>query len=291
MDTRPRTSPLIVIVGQTASGKSSLALELAKQFDGEIICADSRTIYQGMDIGTAKPSATERRQVRHHLLDVTTPDQAFSAAQFKAQANQAITDIADRGKVPIMVGGTGLYIDAVLFDFQFSSSPNLAERQKLQALSIEELQDEVLKRGLELPYNDKNPRHLMRLLETGGVSQAKSALRAHTLVLGLEVPRDDLLQRITTRVDDMMDRGFVNEVKTLAGKYGWDAPGLQAPGYKAFRSYIQGTTLLQQAKDEFIKNDMLLSKKQRTWFSRNHSIHWVADPRAAVEIVTTFLSK
>lgn len=286
-----RQGPLVVIVGQTASGKSALAMDLARRFDGEIICADSRTIYKGMDIGTAKPTQAEREKVTHHLLDVITPDQSFSAAQFKEQANQAIADICRRGKLPILVGGTGLYVDAVLFDFQFSPLPDTSERGRLKDLSVEELQAEVIAKGLPLPFNDKNPRHLMRLLETGGVNRERSSLRSHTLVLGLEVPRDILFGRITARTEAMLEQGFIDEVKTLADQYGWDAPGLLAPGYKAFRGFLKGAKTKAEAKDEFIRNDMSLAKKQLTWFKRHNSIQWIHYPSDAVDIVTTFLSK
>ena len=119
-------APLVVIVGQTASGKSALAMGLAKEFNGQIICADSRTIYKGMDIGTAKPNKKDREVVKHHLLDIVEIDQAFSAAKFKQLANDLIVEIHSRGKLPIMVGGTGLYVDAVLFDYKFS--PKVSEQ-------------------------------------------------------------------------------------------------------------------------------------------------------------------
>ncbi len=120
MESFPDHTPLIVIVGQTASGKSALALELAQQYNGEIICADSRTVYKGMDIGTAKPSKEDQQQVQHHLLDILSPDQTMTAALFKEKAEQAIKDIGSRGKVAFLVGGTGLYVDSLLFNFSFT---------------------------------------------------------------------------------------------------------------------------------------------------------------------------
>lgn len=291
MDARTGTGPLVVVLGETASGKTALALELARRFGGEIICADSRTVYKGMDIGTAKPSLQEQTDIKHHLLDIVLPDQSFSAAQFKQRALHAIRDITNRGKVPIMVGGTGLYIDAVIFDFQFRQSADPVIRQELTQLSVVELQERLSHDGIPLPNNPQNPRHLVRAIESGGAVGSKSPLRPHTLVLGLRVDRSALMGRIQDRVEEMVRAGFIEELKRLSNTYGWDAPGLQAPGYRAFRGYVDGTISLEQAKALFVQNDLRLAKRQRTWFRRNNSIHWVTDTKEAVETVTTFLSK
>jgi tRNA dimethylallyltransferase len=291
MDTRSVTRPLVVVVGETASGKSSLAVELAKRFNGEIICADSRTIYKGMDIGTAKPTPQEQAIVRHHLLDLISPDQAFSAADFKLLALQAIDEISGRGKLPIMVGGTGLYIDAVLFNFQFRQPSDPIARRALAALSVEELQDRLQLAGIALPNNPQNPRHLVRALESGGTIGTRSELRDNTIVLGLHLGREVLQERIRRRVETMVEAGFVKEVKRVSRAYGWGAAGLQAPGYKAFRGYVEGLVDLEQAKALFVQNDLQLAKRQRTWFRRNDSIQWVTDTEKAVDSVTTFLNK
>jgi tRNA dimethylallyltransferase len=213
-----------------------------------------------MDIGTAKPSEEERAEVPHHLLDVVEPNQSFSAAGFKRLANEAINDISTRGKLPILVGGTGLYVDAVLFDYEFSPSGSKRDMQ--------------------------NPRHLSK-----DVPRQKSELRPGTLIIGLEQDRETLRERIQSRVDTMVQTGFVDEVKKLGELYGWDAPALQAPGYKAFREYLNGTVSLEEAKALFVRNDMQLAKRQRTWFKRNKSIHWLNNRENAVDLVTTFLSK
>lgn len=291
MESAPNIPPLIAVVGETASGKTALAIELAERFDGEIICADSRTVYRNLDIGTAKPTIEERQRVPHHLLDVVSPDEAFSVADFKRLAQVAIEDISRRGKVPLLVGGTGLYIDAILFDYSFSTPANPEERQRLQALSINELQAEIESHGIPMPENNRNPRHLMRALETGGTSQEHTSLRENTLILGLHIDREVLRQKVTRRVDAMIDAGFIQEVQNAASKYGWDAPGLRAPGYKAFREYIEGTVTLDQAKVQFIRNDMQLAKRQRTWFKRNKSIHWITQQAQAVDLATTLLNK
>lgn len=286
-------APLIVILGETASGKSALGVELAERFGGEIICADSRTVYRGLDIGTAKPTADERARVRHWGLDLVTPAERFTAAAFKAYAHKAIDDINSRGRPAIMVGGTGLYIDAVIYDFQFRPPPDPAVRAELAALSVEELQQRLHNRGIALPENARNPRHLTRALETGGASAGRGNLRAHTLLIGLQLPRPELRRRLTARVEAMTAAGLADEVRIQAERYGWDAPGLQAPAYRAFRGYLEGSKTLQQAKDDFIQNDLSLAKRQRTWFRRNKSIHWLSteDKSAkAVDLATTFLN-
>lgn len=285
-----RPDPLIVILGETASGKSALAMELAQRFNGEIICADSRTVYRGMDIGTAKPSKEDRLKVRHHLLDVVSPDQAFTAAEFKRIATEAIGAIISKGRLPVMVGGTGLYIDTVLFDFKFGPAANPKLRQELSGLSIEQLQDKLKQEGLALPFNERNPRHLIRVLETGGIISARRSLRLNTLVMGLERSKEDLRHRIEERVDVMIDSGLVNEAERLSKKYGWQAEALQTPGYKALKQYIEGEISLDEAKALFIKNDMDLAKRQRTWFRRNKSIQWVNGPSQAIDMVTMFLN-
>jgi tRNA dimethylallyltransferase len=291
MGSQPDQTPLIVIVGETASGKSALALALATQFNGEIIAADSRTIYKDLSIGTAKPTPDEQRLVPHHLLDAVTPDQSFSVAQFKTLANKAINDIGARGKIPFLVGGTGLYVDAVLYDFVFRDKPDEKLRQELSGLSVEELQERLLKNGIALPENARNPRHLIRALETGGASMERHDLRPNTLVLGLTIDREALREKITKRVDLMVGQGFIEEVRAAANKYGWEAPALQSTGYKAFRRYIEKDLSLDEAKALFVRNDLQLAKRQRTWFKRNADIHWICKKEEAVDLMTTFLNK
>ena len=286
--------PLIVILGETASGKSALALDLAQQIGGEIICADSRTIYTGMDIGTAKPSVAEQKLVRHHLLDVVEPNESFNVAQFKMLAVNAINDIVARGKIPLLVGGTGLYIESVLFDFQFRNEVDTALRAQYERLSVEELQLRINKLGYLMPENNKNKRYLIRTLETKGLKSERAELRMNTLVLGKHIERETLGQRIVERIDAMLDAGFVQECRQLVEQFGEDAPGLNAPGYKAFVPYLRGECSLEQARAQFVLNDLHLAKKQRTWFRRKiyqNVIQYVINREQAVDLVTTFLNK
>lgn len=279
-------SPLVVIVGPTASGKSSVAMELARQFHGEIISADSRTIYRGMDIGTAKPSAHDQSEIPHHLLDVISPSEAFSAAEFKRRANIWIDDIAIRGRVPILVGGTGLYIDSVIYDYAFLPPPESHElREQLQALSVEELQSRLKSQGIPLPENNQNPRHLIRAIETNGAVAVKKGLRDNTLVIGIDRTKEELTSSIKSRIQSMVSLGLEAEVNLLVSKYGWDCPGLRAVGYQEW----QHANSPKAACEEIKKNTLRYAKRQRTWFKRNPHITWIKKVTEARQLVQKFL--
>lgn len=286
-------SPVIVIVGETASGKSALAIELAKQFNGEIISADSRTVYRGMDIGTAKPTLEERQGIAHYGFDLAEPRRQFTAYDFQQLAKKCVANITNRYKLPIIVGGTGLYIDAYLYNFVFRPRADETTRSKLQMQPVSELQKRVIDAGLALPENTQNPRHLRRLLEVGPPPQQIKTLRPNTLVLGLMVPRNELEQRITARVESMLDAGLVDEVKALTDRYG-SVEALRAPSYKAFASYLKGEIDLAEAKHRVIRDDLSLAKRQRTWFKRNPHIHWIEGENKlaqATKLVSAFLHR
>jgi len=283
------TKPLIVVVGETASGKSNLAMQIAEQHDGEIICADSRTVYKGMDIGTAKPSLADQRAVPHHLLDLVEPGQAYSAAAFKQAALNAIDDIASRGKLPVMVGGSGLYIDAVIFDYKFGQV-DVAKRAELNMLSLAELHERAHRLGIkETEVDFANRRHLQRAVEAGKVLKNKQHLRPNTLVLGLKLDGETLKERIAHRLDAMMGDGLVAEVAVLGKKYGWENEAMRGTGYRFFGEYIRGEVSLEEAKARFVQGDISLAKRQRTWFRRNPFIQWFDAPEAALTVVKQFL--
>jgi len=284
--------PLVAIAGETASGKSALAMDLAEQFDGELVCADSWTVYRGFDIGTAKPTPADRAKIPHHLLDVADPAEGFSAAVFQRLAVAAIDDISARGKLPILVGGTGLYIDSVLYDYSFLPPSDPALRTELNALGLEQLLTRADELELDTSGIDlRNKRRVIRLIENNGVRPTRQEMRSNTLVLGVRRPLDELRERIIARIDTMVDQGFVNEVRRLGETYGWDCEPMRAPGYRAFADYVQGKVSLDAAKERFRQNDLQLAKKQRTWFKRNSSIQWVDDRSYAVGLLTTFLNK
>lgn len=273
--------PMLAIVGPTASGKSAMALKLAQKYNGEIICADSRTIYKGMDIGTAKPSLEDQKLIPHHCLDIVNPDQIFSAADFKNVAIKATKEIKQQGRLPILVGGSGLYMDAVLYDFVFENKKDLG----LESKDLEQLQQISKNMNLKPTENIfQNSRHLRGFIERGG----KIGLRKHqsdALIIGLQVDRDELNKRIEIRVDDMFSNGLVEETKDLLEKWGKDAASLQTPGYKPVIAYINGDVSLNEAKKLFIRNDKQLAKRQLTWFKRNKDIHWVSSLEEAEQVI------
>lgn len=266
--------PLIVIAGPTASGKSALAMQIAKKYGGELICADSRTVYKGMDIGTAKPTQQDRLGVPHHLLDVVEPDEPFTAADFKERALKAITDITSRGKLPIMVGGTGLYVDSVIFDYQFGEKANPDRRTELQGMTVEQLQQMCLMEGISLPENTKNKRHLIRAIELKGLIDHKKSLRPNTLVVALTTDRDNLRGRIRNRAEQMINEGVLDEVKRLGERYGWSGEALTGNIYRILKPVVEGALSVQEGVERCVTSDMQLAKRQVTWFKRNPYVIW-----------------
>jgi tRNA dimethylallyltransferase len=287
--------PVLVILGETASGKSKLAINLARRLNGEIICADSWTVRRGLNIGTDKPSMNDCKAVPHHLLDIIGPDEDFTAAVFKTLANQAIEDIHSRNRLPIMVGGSGLYIDSVIFDYKFLKPGDRNLRDKLNQLNVNELVEKIGSLGLDVDetVDRRNKRRLIRLIESGGVKPQKSALRDNTLLIGVKLPEDKLLESIEKRTDAMMSIGLEAEVRALADQYGWEAEGLKGVGYKQWRGYIEGHQSIEETRLQIISATNNLAKKQRTWFKRNKSIHWFIQPvniDSIVDLVTTELA-
>mgnify|MGYP006174315861 CR=1 FL=1 len=284
-------APLVAIVGPTGSGKTALAVGLAHKYGGEIICADSRTIYKGMDIGTAKPTPAEQKQAKHHLLDIVTPDQHYSAAQFQSDAKEVIKVVRARKKLPIVVGGSGLYMDGLLYDFTFAATqPEV--RAQLQDATLEKLQNVASELGIEVSSQTlQNPRHMQRAIERAGMPVSRKKLPDHCLVVGLRVEKEVLDLRIEQRVGTMLKDGLIKEVEELCTLYGPDAPGLLAPGYKALIEHIQGNMSFEEAKALFIRSHKQLAKRQMTWFKRSKDIYWADTQKEAEQIVETFLSK
>lgn len=279
--------PLIVILGPTASGKSGLAMEIARRFNGELICADSRTVYKGMDIGTAKPAIHERKEVTHHLLDIVEPDESFSAAKFKELALQAIELIEAKGKLPIVVGGTGLYIDSLIFDFAFSPTVANESREDLEELRIGELQQRLRDENIDLPLNHKNKRHLIRAIETNGQVPVRKNIKTNTLVIGLDIPKPELVKRIAKRTKSMINDGLETEVGELVEKFGSDAPGLSAVGYREWHESKNKKDVEHKINNSTIQ----YAKRQRTWFRRNEHIKWVNNTDEAIKLVQEFLQQ
>lgn len=277
--------PLIVIVGETASGKSSLAHKLALELGGEIICADSRTVYKEMNVGTAKPSQEERAEVQYWGIDLVEPNTVFSAAQFKKYAQEKIAEITSRNHLPIMVGGTGLYIDGVLYDYSFGTKSNSDYRRELDNKSVIELQNIALSKEIELPVGVlKNKRHLVRIIERESASDSQE-LRNNTLIIGLSLNRKSIRYNIEKRVELMFRRGLRKEIDDIVTKYGWESEAMTGIGYREFRGWYDKQLSMGEVKKLIVKNTLHYAKRQRTWFKRNQSIVWFEEADKAYDFV------
>lgn len=281
---------VLVVVGPTAVGKTELSLILAQKLGGEIISADSMQVYRGMDIGTAKPNYLEQERVVHHLLDVVDPDQRFNVADYVGLAEDVLANLQTRGVPPVLTGGTGLYIDALLDGFLFpdsSADPEL--RAQLQARAYEDPQGlfQELERVDPESANKIHPNDLRRVIRalevyrrTGepiSVLQRKQEQEDRPyrpVYVGLSRRREELYARINQRVDQMVDQGLIAEVEGLLKAYPQQPTALQALGYKEIVWYLQGQIDLDQALEILKRDTRRYAKRQLSWFKRNQRIHW-----------------
>ncbi|MEI6237475.1 MAG: tRNA (adenosine(37)-N6)-dimethylallyltransferase MiaA [Candidatus Saccharibacteria bacterium] len=286
-----KSKPLVVIVGPTASGKTSLAVRLAKKFNGEIICADSRSIYKGMDIGTAKATTEEMCGIPHWGLDLVEPGDYFTAFDFKIYAEDKIDDIRSRGKVPFLVGGTGLYVDAIIFEYQFGKEVDVDKRTTLDNMTVLQLQDYCNKNGIQLPENYKNKRYLIRSIEKrdSPVSKNDHPIK-NTIIVGLTTSKDELLGRINIRINQMLQNDVVEEAKFLGEKYGWNSEALKSNAYKVIKQYLDGLIKFDEIKPKNSTLDWRLAKRQMTWLRRNKFIKWF-NIEQAEEYISSQLAK
>lgn len=269
-------TPLIVIVGPTASGKTSLAINLAEIYGGEIICADSRTVYKDMDIGTAKPSYEDCQRVPHWGIDLVYPYEYFSAAEFKQYSLKKIEDIRSRNKIPFLVGGTGLYIDAIVFDYKFGNKSDVKKRTLLEKLTIKELWEYCSKNNIELPDNYNNKRYVIRCIEQGGINNSRKVeINNNIIVVGISTDRDNLRKRIKDRIEQFFDNNVVEEARILGKIYGWDNRAMSGNIYPILHKYIDNEINIEEAKVEIFYRDWHLAKRQMTWFRRNKNIEWL----------------
>ena len=297
--------PLIVVLGPTASGKTALGIALAQRFGGEIVSADSRQIYQHMDIGTAKPSPVDRAAVPHHLLDLVTPDQTITLAEYQRAAYAAIDDIHGRGGLPLLVGGTGQYISAVIEGWGIPEvPPNSNLRAELEAFAEEHgaqalharLQQHDPEAASRIDY--RNVRRVVRalevFLETGvpiSVLQRKQPPPYRLCQLGLTMPRDTLHGRINTRVKRMIDAGLLDEVRALldAG-YTWDLPSMSGLGYAQWQPYFAGEKSLDETIAAIQQATRAFARRQMTWFKGHDTgIVWLDAAQGAPETDATRL--
>ncbi len=281
--------PLLVITGPTATGKTSLAIALALRLHGEIVSADSRQIYQGMDIGTAKPTPEQRALVPHHLLDIITPDMSYTLAEYQADAQTAIAAIHQRG-LPLLVGGTGLYIRAVVDNLAIPEvAPQWDLRRKLEEQARREGAASLHARLAALDpigaarIDPSNIRRVIRALEvclvTGRPFSEQQGARPspyRSLLLGLTCNRSRLYQRADRRVDEMIAHGLVDEVRRLvAAGYDWNLPAMTSLGYGEIGAYLRGETSLDEAIERLKLNTHSYIRRQYTWFRPDPRIHWL----------------
>lgn len=276
-----KVRPLVVIYGPTGSGKTSLAIRLAKEFDGEIISADSRAIYKGLDIGTAKPSLAERDGVPHWGIDLVSPGELFTAANFKAYANEKIADIRSRNKLPILVGGTGLYMDSIVFDYQFPAPPPPEERGYFESLTLEELHTYCDENNIKLPENHQNKRYVINTILRGQTPAARRhAPIDHCIIVGVTTDKEELRHRLQERAEKIVGDEVLAEARQVSTLYGWDSEAMTANIYPLIRQYSEKTISLSELKAAFITSDWKLAKRQLTWLRRNEYINWCTLPEA-----------
>ncbi|PKG23908.1 tRNA (adenosine(37)-N6)-dimethylallyltransferase MiaA [Niallia nealsonii] len=281
---------VVVLIGPTAVGKTKLSIELAKKFNGEIISGDSMQIYKGMDIGTAKISKEEMEGIPHHLIDIIDPDDSFSVAEFQKLVREKISEITKRGKTPFIVGGTGLYIQAVLYDYQFEETKTDLDYRRQMEKAAEVKGAEALHQQLmqidpiaaeKIPY--QNVRRVIRALEIHHVTgkkasewqeEQKKELLYDAAIIGLTMDRELLYSRINERVDKMINQGLLEEVKGFYEQNLRDCQSIQAIGYKEVYKYFDGLSTREEAVDELKQNSRRYAKRQFTWFRNKMSVQW-----------------
>lgn len=269
-------SKILIVVGPTASGKSFTAMRLAETLNGEIICADSRTIYKGMDIGTAKPSKTDRIMIKHHLLDMVEPDQGYTVANFAKDAKHAIADIQSRGKTAVVVGGSGMYVYALLYDYRFRK-PTGMEQQEVARLDDTQLMELAKQLYPQASQNFvfKNRRRVEQLLTRGpAMNYDRSVIKIDSIVVGINPPKAELQERIDSRTQELLNNGFVHEVQQLVSKYGTLELFEETIGYRQILEYLAGDIDKSQLAERISTATRQYAKRQLTWFGRNKDIIW-----------------
>ena len=269
---------LVMIVGPTAAGKTKLSIEIAKAFDGEVISGDSMQFYKGLDIGTAKIKEDEKHGIPHHLLDILEPGESFSVVEYQGLVRDKIEEIKSRSKLPVIVGGSGLYLNSIINDYQFFGNERDSNKEELYlGLPMEELV-EILKREKPLLAKNtdlSNRRRVLRALEKkdSDVQETLTPYYENVLVIGLELDRETLYKRIDKRVLEMIDSGLIEEVKSIHERQ-VKGQALQAIGYKELVTYLEGNTSLSEAVELIKRNSRRYAKRQMTWFKNKMDVTW-----------------
>ncbi|MCD8820314.1 tRNA (adenosine(37)-N6)-dimethylallyltransferase MiaA [Staphylococcus gallinarum] len=286
---------IIVLVGPTAVGKTEFSIELAKQFNGEIISGDSMQVYRHMDIGTAKISSDEMEGIPHYMIDILNPDEAFSAYEFKSRAEKLITEITGRGKTPIIAGGTGLYIQSLIHNYAFEDEETISEtdnkRVQEKMASLEPLSNEALHDYLAefdpesaKAIHPNNRKRVVRAIEyyqktkkllSSRKKNAQYTENYDTLLLGIEMSRQTLYNRINNRVDIMLERGLIDEVKYLVEQGYESCQSMQAIGYKEIVPVIHNEMTIELATEKLKQHSRNYAKRQMTWFKNKLDVIWL----------------
>ena len=273
-----RNNTLVIITGPTASGKTSLAIKLAKLFGGEIISADSRAIYKDINIASAKPTIKEREGVIHWGFDLVEPGERFTVADFKEYAYEKIDNILDRGKIPFLVGGTGLYIDAVLYNYDFGGELDDGFREDLNQRTIEDLRKYIFENKIEMPENSKNKRYLIRSIEKS-ISKKGESCKKHNkynnIVVGITTNREELREKIFKRNENFFNSGIIEEYKKVEQKYGSNSESMTTNAYPLIRKFLNGDLDKKELIDKMSVQDWRLAKRQMTFMKRNKDIVWL----------------
>ena len=283
---------VIVICGPTASGKTALSIELAKKINGEIVSCDSMQIYKEMDIGTAKPTKEEMQEIPHYMINTIFPNERYSVADYKKDAKKAIREIIKKGKVPIIVGGTGLYVDSLIYEIEY---PDIKFEEKYR----QELEEQVRKDGLEKLYNkakkidpeamlkisSNDKKRILRVLEiykATGKTKTEQERKSREkepefdyLVYGLNMPREKLYERINLRVDIMIKQGLIKEVEEIYKKYNEFPTAMQGLGYKEVVEYLEGHLTKEEMIEKIKQETRRYAKRQMTWFRKNKQTIWL----------------
>ncbi len=297
---------VIVLCGPTASGKTSLSIELAKRINGEIISCDSMQIYKDMDIGTAKPTEQEKQGIKHYLLDFLSPEVRYSVADYKKDAEKAIEEILKKRKVPIIVGGTGLYINSLIYNIEYKDSKiDIDYRNKLEKMVVEkglenlyEMAQKIDPEAMKnISHNDK--KRIMRVLEiyneTGKtkteleMESRKNEPKYNYIVFALDMDRDKLYERINKRVDIMLKNGLIHEVEKLINTYKIMPTAMQGLGYKEVVKYLKGNCTEEEMVEKIKMETRRYAKRQLTWFRKNKETIWLNGLEEADKNINTIL--
>lgn len=283
---------VIVICGPTASGKTALSIELAKKINGEIVSADSMQIYKDMNIGSAKVTAEEMQGIKHYLIDCVYPNERYSVANYKQDAKKAIEEIISKGKTPIVVGGTGLYIDALIYEIEYKDIRiNEEYRKQLEAIKENEGIEVLYKKALEIdpkamekisPNDYKRITRILEIYNATGKNkteqEAESRLNEvpyNYKVFAIDYDREKLYERINKRVDIMIEKGLIDEVKSLLEKYSEFPTSMQGLGYKEVKGYLEGNLSKVEMIEKIKQESRRYAKRQFTWFRKNKETIWI----------------